>query len=314
MNHAGEIEPLARMVAPHVAIVTTVEPVHLEFFDGVEGIARAKAEIFRGLVPGGVAVINADNPHAALLASEAAAAGAGRIVRFGEGPDADARVELVKLKPECSCVSAEILGERITYKLGAPGRHIVQNSLAVLAAVVLMGGDLAASALSLGGLGAPKGRGARFRLALPDGGKATLIDESYNANPASMRAAIALLRHAEPSRQGRRVAVLGDMRELGPAAPELHAALAGDLVAAEVDTVYLAGPLMRTLHDALPAGLRGGYAEAAADLEAMVAEGIERGDVIMVKGSNGSRMWGVVDALKARFTAEADADHRQDAV
>jgi len=313
MNHAGEIEPLVKMVAPHVAIVTTVEPVHLEFFDSVEAIARAKAEIFRGLAPGGVAVINADNPHAALLETEARAAGAGRIVRFGEAAEAEARLEVAKLKPECSCVSAEILGEHLTYKLGAPGRHIVQNSLAVLAAVVLMGGDLAGAALALGSLGAPKGRGARYRLSLPGGGKVTLIDESYNANPASMRAAIAILGQAEPARQGRRIAVLGDMRELGPAGPELHAGLAADLAAAGIDRVYLAGPLMRALHDALPAGLRGGYAETAADLEPMVVEGIERGDVIMVKGSNGSRMWSVVDGLTARFRVESEADLPQDA-
>jgi UDP-N-acetylmuramoyl-tripeptide--D-alanyl-D-alanine ligase len=312
MNHAGEIEPLVRLVEPHVAIVTTVEPVHLEFFDSVEEIARAKAEIFLGLAPDGVAIINADNPYAALLVAEARMAGVRRIVTFGESKDAEARLDVAKLKPECSCVSAEILGEKVTYKLGAPGRHLVQNSLAVLAAVVLLGGDLAGAALALGAMSAQKGRGERVRLAVRGGGKATLIDESYNANPASMRAAIAILGQAEPARQGRRIAVLGDMRELGPAAPELHAGLAADLVAARVDTVFLAGPLMRALHDALPAVLRGGYAETAADLEAMVAGGIERGDVIMVKGSNASRMWGLVDSLKAKFAVEADGDLTQD--
>jgi len=312
MNHAGEIEPLTRMVEPHVAIVTTVEPVHLEFFDGVEDIARAKAEIFLGLVPDGVALINADNPHAALLASEARMAGVRRIVRFGEDKDAGARLDVAKLKPECSCVSAEILGEKVAYKLGAPGRHIVQNSLAVLAAVVLLGGDLAAATLALGAMSAPKGRGERVRLAVPGGGKATLIDESYNANPASMRAAIAILGQAEPGKGGRRIAVLGDMRELGAAAPELHAGLAADLVAARVDSVFLAGTLMRALHDVLPATLRGGYAETAADLEPMVAAGIERGDVIMVKGSNASRMGRLVDSLKAKLAAEVDGDPAQD--
>ena len=153
-------------------------------------------------------------------------AGVRRIVGFGESKDADARLDVVKLKPECSCVSAEILGEKVTYKLGAPGRHLVQNSLAVLAAVSLLGGDLASAALALGAMSAPKGRGARLRLAVPGGGKATLIDESYNANPASMRAAIAILGQAEPGKEGRRIAVLGDMRELGPASGELHAGLA----------------------------------------------------------------------------------------
>ncbi len=312
MNHAGEIEPLTRLVAPHVAIVTTVEPVHLEFFEGIEDIARAKAEIFLGLVPDGVAVVNADNPHAGLLISQARMAGVRRVATFGEARDADARLDVAKLKPECSCVSAEILGEKVTYKLGAPGRHLVQNSLAVLAAVALLGGDLASAALALGSMSAPKGRGERVRLAVPGGGKATLIDESYNANPASMRAAIAILGQAEPAKQGRRIAVLGDMRELGPAASELHAGLAADLVAARVDLVFLAGPLMRALHDVLPATLRGGYAETAADLEPMVAGGIERGDVIMVKGSNASGMWRLVDSLKAELAAEADGDPAQD--
>ena len=312
MNHPGEIEPLVKLVEPHVAIVTTVEPVHLEFFKDVEEIARAKAEIFRGLTPDGTAVINADNPHAALLADEARMAGVRRIVRFGEYRGAEARLDLVKLKPDCSCVSAEILGEKVTYKLGAPGRHLVQNSLAVLAAVVLMGGDLATATLALGSLVPPKGRGARITLALPGGSEATLIDESYNANPASMRAAIALLGQAEPGPGGHRIAVLGDMRELGPASPELHAGLAPDLIAAKVDRVFLAGPLMRALHDALPAPLKGGYAEAAADLEAMVADGIGGGDVIMVKGSNGSRMWALVERLRAELAEGAARGVRQD--
>ncbi len=314
MNHAGEIEPLSRLVAPHVAIVTTVEPVHLEFFDSVEDIARAKAEIFLGLGPDGVAVINADNPHADLLTREAAMAGVRRIVRFGEARDADVRLDMVKLKPECSCISAEILGEKVTYKLGAPGRHLVQNSLAVLAAVRLLDGDLATATLALGSMAAPKGRGARFRLALPGGGDATLIDESYNANPASMRAAIALLGQAEPGRGGRRIAVLGDMRELGPTSAELHAGLAPDLVAAKVDRVFLAGPMMRALHDALPAALKGGYAETAADLEPMVAGDIERGDVVMVKGSNASRMGRLVERLREKLAAGADGDLRQEAL
>ena len=313
MNHAGEIEPLARLVAPHVAIVTTVEPVHLEFFDSVEDIARAKAEIFRGLLPDGTAVINADNPHAALLADEAAMAGIRRIVRFGEARNAEVRLDMVKLKPACSCISAEILGEKVTYKLGAPGRHLVQNSLAVLAAVSLLGADLAAATLALGQLSPSKGRGARHRLAVRGGGSATLIDESYNANPASMGAAIRLLGQAEPEGHGRRIAVLGDMRELGPTSPELHAGLAPELVAAKVDAVFLAGPHMRALHDALPAALRGGYAETAADLEASVADSVERGDVIMVKGSNASRMGALVEHLKARLGLADDGDVRRDA-
>src|SRR5690606_14100567 len=214
MNHAGEIDPLTRMVRPHAAIVTTVEPVHLEHFKSVKAIARAKGEIFLGLEADGVAIINRDNPHYAALAKMARAAGAARIIGFGEHARAEARLEKMKLKQDCSCVSAVILGEPVSYRLGAPGRHVVQNSLAVLAAVAVLGGDLAKAALALGEMAAPQGRGSRHRLALPDGA-ALLIDESYNANPASMRAAIMLLGQSAPAGHGRRIAVLGDMRELG---------------------------------------------------------------------------------------------------
>jgi UDP-N-acetylmuramoyl-tripeptide--D-alanyl-D-alanine ligase len=300
MNHAGEIEPLVRMVRPHVALITTVEPVHLEFFRSVKAIAAAKAEIFLGVEPGGAAVVNRDNPHYGTLVKLARAAGIERIVGFGEDRRAEARLKLVKLKPECSCVSAVILGEEISYKLAAPGRHLVQNSLAVLAAVALMGGDLAKAALALAALEPPKGRGTRHRLAIGSVG-ATLIDESYNANPASMRAAIALLGQSQPVHNGRRVAVLGDMRELGRKSPTLHAALAGVIAEANVDRVYLAGPLMRALWNMLPPAQRGAYAESAAELAPILYDQLGAGDVIMVKGSNASRMGPLVEALKARF-------------
>src|SRR5258705_6103186 len=217
MNHAGEIEPLARLARPHVAIITTVEPVHLEFFPSVEAIADTKAEIFRGLEPGGAAVINRDNPHYERLAAAARDAGVERIVSFGEHAKADARLVKAALQPDCSTVQARILGADVAYKLGAPGKHVVLNSLAVLAAVSLVGADLALSALALAELAPPTGRGARVTLSLGNGEPALLIDESYNANPASMRAAIALLGQAEIRSRGRRIAVLGDMLELGTA-------------------------------------------------------------------------------------------------
>ena len=310
MNHAGEIEPLTKMVRPHAAIVTTVEPVHLEYFRSVKAIAQAKGEIFAGLEPGGAAIINRDNAHYATLAKIAREAGVERIIGFGEHAKAEVRLEKVVLKENCSCISAVILGEPITYRLGAPGRHLVQNSLAVLAAVSVLDGDLAKAALALGDMQAPGGRGARHKLKLPHGGKATLIDESYNANPASMRAAIALLGQQAPTRNGRRIAVLGDMRELGKDSPALHAGLAGFLDEAGVDRVFMAGPLMASLRDALPSGRIGGYAEAAADLESQLFDAIAPGDVIMVKGSNASRMGPLVKALIARF-ADAEADERE---
>jgi UDP-N-acetylmuramoyl-tripeptide--D-alanyl-D-alanine ligase len=310
MNHAGEIEPLTRMVEPDVAIVTTVEPVHLEFFDSVEDIARAKGEIFLGLRPGGVAIINRDNPHFALLADLAQAAGAERIIGFGEHADAEVRLERVALKANCSCVAASIMDVPMSYKLGAPGRHMVQNSLAVMAAVSALDGDLAKAGLALAQTGAPKGRGTRHRLIVADhGDPAVLIDESYNANPASMRAAIALLGDSSPGKGGRRIAVLGDMRELGDQASLMHADLADSVAAAGIDAVFLAGPLMASLRDALPHRCLGGYAETADDLQALLFDSIGPGDVVMVKGSNASRMGPLVEALKVRFDSDrAGAD------
>jgi UDP-N-acetylmuramoyl-tripeptide--D-alanyl-D-alanine ligase len=311
MNHPGEIEPLVKLVRPHAAIVTTVEPVHLEYFKSVKEIARAKGEIFLGLEPGGTAIINRDNPHYAFLAKLARAAGVERIVGFGEHPKATACLEMVKLKPDCSCVSARILGEPVSYKLGAPGRHVVQNSLAVLAAVAVLGGDLAKASMALAEMQPPKGRGNRIHLAVGGEG-ATLIDESYNANPASMRAAIALLGQSVPGRGGRRIAVLGDMRELGKTGAELHAELAPVLAEANIDKVFVAGELMKALWAKLPKSRRGAIADTAEGLEAPLAETLAPGDIIMVKGSNASRMGPLVKKLEARYApAGADAERRQ---
>jgi UDP-N-acetylmuramoyl-tripeptide--D-alanyl-D-alanine ligase len=300
MNHAGEIEPLTRLVRPHVAIITTVEPVHLEFFGSLEAIADAKAEIFLGLEPGGAAVINRDNPQFARLEQSAKRAGVERIVSFGE--HAGAEVQLVKcvLQPDGSTVQARVLGTDVAYKLGAPGRHLVLNSLAVLAAVALVGGDLALAALALAELQPASGRGSRIALDVP-GGTVLLIDESYNANPASMRAALALLGQAEVAARGRRIAVLGDMLELGPGGAGLHRALAEAVVAHGVDLVFCCGPLMRALWDALPSACQGGYAETSAALEPQVLAAIQPGDAVMVKGSLGSRMGPIVNALASSY-------------
>jgi UDP-N-acetylmuramoyl-tripeptide--D-alanyl-D-alanine ligase len=300
MNHPGEITPLTRLVRPHVAIITAVEPVHLEFFDSVEAIADAKAEIFLGLEPDGAAVINRDSPLYGQLGRAAQAAGAARIVTFGEHPQADARLLKVSLRPDGSSVQANILGSDIVYKLGAPGRHLVLNSLAVLAAAALVGADLAIAALALAALEPPRGRGQRILLQAPSGA-ALLIDESYNANPASMRAALALLAQAPMARRGRRIAVLGDMLELGARAAEFHAQLVEPIVSHAIDLVFCAGPLMHALWEKLPPERRGGYAETAAALEADVLAAVQGGDVVMVKGSLGSRMGPIVKALARRF-------------
>ena len=304
MNHAGEITPLTKLVRPDVAIVTTVAPVHLEFFNSVDEIADAKAEIFLGLTSGGAAVINRDNDQFARLERAAKKAGA-RIVGFGEHAKAEARLIRFALQPDVSTVEADILGERVAYKIGAPGKHLVVNSLAVLAAAKLAGADLALAALALADQAPAAGRGTRIALGVP-GGDALLIDESYNANPLSMRAAVALLGQAEIGPRGRRIAVLGDMLELGSHGPALHRDLAEPIREHGIDLVYCAGPLMEALWQALPSERRGGYAKDAATLEPEVLAAVRGGDAVMIKGSLGSRMGPIVKALVRRYPAPAD--------
>jgi UDP-N-acetylmuramoyl-tripeptide--D-alanyl-D-alanine ligase len=309
MNHAGEIEPLAKLVRPHVAIITTIEPVHLEFFpSGIEGIADAKAEIFAGLEPGGAAVINRDNPQYERLRKKAKKAGVSRIVSFGESADADVRVLKFSLHSACSVVQASVLGSEVTYKVGTPGQHLIWNSLAVLAAVKLVGADLALGALALAELKPVAGRGVRITLALRGGGSAQLIDESYNANPASMRAALALLGQTVVGTRGRRIAVLGDMLELGADGAKLHRELTEAVIGNNVDLVFCAGPLMHALWEALPLERRGEYAHASSALESVVLAMVQPGDAIMVKGSLGSRMAPIVKALEREFPRSARVD------
>jgi UDP-N-acetylmuramoyl-tripeptide--D-alanyl-D-alanine ligase len=307
MNHAGEITPLVKMVRPHVAIITTVEPVHLEFFSGIEAIADAKAEIFEGVEPDGAVVLNRDNSQFERLASRARDCGILRVVSFGADKKSEARLLEVSLHATCSAVHAEILGFEVTYKLGMPGRHMVMNSLAVLAASSLAGADLALASLSLSQLVPAAGRGVRHTLVVP-GGEITLIDESYNANPASMAAALSVLGRTQVGSQGRRIAVLGDMLELGPAGAKLHASLNDAIKTEHIDLVYCCGPLMRHLWDALSTGKRGGYADNAASLEAHVLAAIRAGDAVMIKGSFGSKMKTIVFALEKRFPGKAAFD------
>ena len=307
MNHAGEIEPLVKMVRPHVAIITTVEPVHLEFFAGIEAIADAKAEIFTGLEAGGTAVLNRDNSQFARLSRRAKKLGVSRIVSFGVHKKSEARLLDVSLHATCSAVHANILGQDVTYKLGMPGRHMAMNSLAVLAAAALAGADLALAALSLSQVEPAAGRGVRRTLEVA-GGEALLIDESYNANPASMAAALNVLGQAQIGSHGRRIAMLGDMLELGPTGAALHVGLLEAIKANHIDLVYCCGPLMRNLWDALSTGKRGGYAGSAAALEAQAVAAIRAGDAIMVKGSLGSKMKTIVNALEKRFPGKTALD------
>jgi UDP-N-acetylmuramoyl-tripeptide--D-alanyl-D-alanine ligase len=307
MNHAGEITPLVKLVRPHVAIITTIEPVHLEYFSGIEAIADAKAEIFLGLEPDGAAILNRDNSQFARLEAAAKSAKVSRIVGFGTDAKSEARLLEVGLRGDSSTVHAEILGEKLMFKLGAPGKHLVMNAIAVLAAAKLAGADLAKAALALGHLVPPPGRGRRIPLRLP-GGDGLLIDESYNANPASMRAAIEVLSRAPVGKPGRRIAVLGDMLELGLEAPLRHAELAQSLDAGKIDLVLCSGPLMHSLWEALPSGMRGGYAENAEALEPQVVSALQGGDAVMIKGSNASGMGRIVKSLVEKFGAPAPAD------
>jgi len=300
MNSPGEILPLAKLVRPHVAIITTIQPVHLAAFASLEGIAEEKASVFWELEPGGTAIINADIPQTDLLRKLAEAGPAGRVISFGESADADIRLVSCALKADVSTVDAIVMGQPVTYRIGSPGKHIVLNSLGVLAVVHALGADLALAALALGDLKPPAGRGAQQTLQGP-GGNFTLVDESYNGNPASMRAAIENLGRLPVSGRGRRIAVLGDMLELGPSGPDLHKGLAEAVSTNGVDKVFACGPLMRGLYDSLPSVVRGAYAAQASGLEPLVLDAIRAGDVITVKGSLGSRMGPIVKAIMARF-------------
>lgn len=305
MNHPGEITPLVGFVRPHVAIVTTIAASHLGHFKSLDEIADAKAEIFSGIVPGGAAVINRDTPYYDRLASAAKAAGVTRVFGFGRHAEADVRVLQLVLHPTCCCVTASVFGEQVIYKLGLPGEHMAINSLAVLAAAKLMGADLARAALALSEAKPAKGRGVQQALKMP-GGELLLIDESYNANPASVRAALALLGQAKPGKAGRRIAVLGDMLELGETGPQLHAGLSEALDLARVDVLYAAGPLMAHLWEATPAHRRGAHAAQSEQLKDALLTGLKPGDVVMVKGSLGSRMGPLVEAMKTQWPAAKD--------
>jgi len=296
MNHPGEIAALTRLVKPDIAIITTISPAHLGFFPSVEAIADAKAEIFQGMPHDGAAVLNRDNPHFDRLAAAARACGVTRILSFGEHAQANVRVIHSHLYSTASAVTAMVVDEIVDYCLSLPGRHWVLNSLAVMAAVRGAGADISIAAAVMGSLEALDGRGRRQRIAVASG-EADLVDESYNANPDSMRAALAVLGKIAPRPGGRRIAVLGDMLELGPAASRLHAELAQPVLTADVDLVFTVGREMENLDRALPAARRGAHAATSAELVPALMAALRPGDVVMVKGSLGSRMAEIVKPL-----------------
>ncbi|GIU66255.1 UDP-N-acetylmuramoyl-tripeptide--D-alanyl-D-alanine ligase [Candidatus Phycosocius spiralis] len=303
MNHGGEIARLAPQVRPHIAAITTIAPVHIEHFDDEAGIADAKAEIFLGLDPGGTAVIPGDNPYAARLASRARDRDGIKLVTFGTSQHLDAHVVGIDTIGAERRVTATIMGQSFQWHIKEPGDHWIHNGLCALTLAVLAGGDGEASAMALSQFGAMDGRGISRPIFLAPGEFFVLVDEAYNANPTSMAGAIATL----AGRSGtRRLAVLGDMLELGVLEDAFHSALATELARAKIDLVFCAGTRMKHLWDALLPSQRGAYASTASELAPIVANAARAGDVIMVKGSNGSRISEIVRALSALETTSGD--------
>ncbi|TIW23802.1 MAG: UDP-N-acetylmuramoyl-tripeptide--D-alanyl-D-alanine ligase, partial [Mesorhizobium sp.] len=304
MNHPGEVRPLVKMVRPHVAIVTLIAAAHLGFFRNLDEIAQAKAEIFEGLEPDGAALLNRDDSRWKLLDKMAKAAGVEHVYSFGENARSTFRLVKCELDADHSVIAAKIDGREVLARVGAPGRHMVQNVLAVLGAAQLVGADLGKVASALADLSAERGRGKRHILRHPKG-PITLIDESYNANPASMAAAMALLNATPVSGEGRRIAVLGDMLELGSHSAKLHAALAELIIGTGTQTVFLGGPEMRALAEILPSDVNTEYRAGAEELKPLLLSAVRPGDVVMVKSSKGIGFSKLVEALLSKFPAQA---------
>lgn len=299
MSAAGEIEPLARLVRPHIAVITTIAPAHLEAFGGIEGIADAKAEIFQGLVPGGIALLNADHAQIGQLHDAAVAAGVASIVTYGFAPGSDWHITELLADGDQSRANVRHAGRNYDLMLKVPGRHMVANAVAALAVASLAGIDTSVALAALAGFGAQAGRGLRLRLG--DAARPLLlIDESYNANTASMVAALEVFA-ATAAAGGRKVLVLGDMLELGSQSPMLHASLAAAVRACGAERVYLVGRHMAALAVALGPNLVTGHVETAEELREVILNDLAYGDAVMIKGSNGVRLAGLVEAIREKF-------------
>lgn len=299
MNHAGEISALTAQVRPDIAIITNVGPVHIEFFENEAAIARAKAEIFEGVVEGGVAVLPRDSEHFDLLKDAARTCGVESIFSFGEHDNADAKLTKCLLASNGTRVEAEILGESVQYTLQMVGKHLAVNSLSVLLGIACAGGDVQAAAKRLEKMEQTERRGHREEIETAEAGNPiTLIDDSFNASPVAMKAAFKVLAMVDPGRGGRRIAVLGDMLELGDRGPQLHGDLAMPIQAAGIDLVYTCGALMKNLHDKLAPELKGEHKKDSQELATIVPDVLIPGDVVLVKGSKGSKMDVVVEAMR----------------
>lgn len=301
MNHHNEITPLVGLVRPHVSVVTLIAAAHLGNFSDLDDIAKAKAEIFSGLVKGGTALINRDDARFDLLSTFATDYGVDTVAGFGEHKQADVRLVAHALHADCSTLKANVFGKEIALKIGIPGRHVVQNMLGALGVVSLLGGDIDRAGIALQTLGASPGRGQHFKLRVGRS-SAVLIDESYNANPASVAAAMHTMANMEPhTKTGRRIAILGDMLEMGDFAEREHAALADPVRASGVDVVYLAGEAMKALAEALGDDVPVHYYQKTDDLKAGLKKALRAGDIVTVKSSNGVGFSRIVKALKQTY-------------
>ncbi len=320
MNHPGEIAPLARLARPHVAMVTIVAPAHLAAFESLEGIAREKASIFEGLDPGGVAICNGDLAVSEILTATAAAH-ADRVLCFGTAEHNAFRLDAVTVGDARTVAKGRIDGAPVLYKIAVPGRHYAQNAMGVLAVSEALELDLALSVTALGSWSPGAGRGAREVItldAVETDMTVELIDDAYNANPASLAAALEVLAGAEPKHdigrvsKGRRIAYLGDMKELGRTEAALHAAVAGLPAMARIDKVHCVGPLMRHLWEALPGEKQGRWTETSAEMAEGVMRDLDAGDVVLAKGSLSMGLAAVVDAIRKMGQAPAGGDGQGD--
>jgi UDP-N-acetylmuramoyl-tripeptide--D-alanyl-D-alanine ligase len=314
MNRPGEIRSLVKFVRPHIAIVTLIAAAHLGHFRSMEEIARAKAEIFEGIQRGGHAVINRDDRQWKLLEKAARDAGVEHVWGFGEHARATFRLVDYELGGNGSTFTAKMAGQELKVSLGVAGRHMVQNAMAVLGAAYLAGADMPKAAHALADVRAERGRGKRHVLRHPSGGEIVVIDESYNANPASMKAALDVLGTSPVAPDGRRIAVLGDMLELGAHAQKLHAGLAGPVQASGADLVLLAGSEMEALSEALPAEIAKEHRPRADDLKPLLLDVVRAGDTVMIKSSNGIGFSRLVEAMLQKFPTADEAARRTENV
>ncbi|MEQ8318852.1 MAG: UDP-N-acetylmuramoyl-tripeptide--D-alanyl-D-alanine ligase [Rhodospirillales bacterium] len=297
MNHAGEISPLSKIARPHVAVITTVAPVHIEYFNSIEEIADAKAEIFDGLVEGGAVVLSRDNPQYDRLAEKARAAGARMVWGFGVHSFSNARLLAYEPDAQGARVEATVGSQHMKYRIAMRGKHWALNSIAVLAAASSLGADLEIAAAALASVMPTKGRGQFFEVLLDDG-VLGVIDETYNASPVAVRAAFEVLAASKPGRGGRRVVILGDMLELGSSAREAHMGLSEEIRKHDFDLVFACGQYMSDILDELPDDLHGGSAGTSAQLADKVVKKLRAGDLVLVKGSAGAHMTRVIDAIR----------------